>query len=108
MSKRGVEDFFQKITLGQQVSADDPVFKDYAGSDVETAKKLAFFNVLLKHGIIKPTKTLTILIDLLKEKQKAVFASAPDTDVLTKLSLRKPQKRGGYNLAGSNDQETTP
>ncbi len=99
MSRQNLKDFMEKFSLSQGISADDKNFSDYSGADTEIALSLAFFNVLIKHKIVDDQDpTIKIMMDLLKEQAKAVFASSPNTDVYTKLGFRRPRKERVVDL----------
>lgn len=108
MSRQNLKDFMEKFSLSQGISADDPNFADYSGADIEIALSLAFFNTMIKHKQIPDPEddpTISILMDLLKEQSKAVFASSPNTDVYTKLGFRRPRKERVVDL-GTNKTPT--
>jgi len=95
-----IRDMFDRILLGQQISAEDANFKDYAGCDIELSRTLSQMNVLIKHKIIDPTdKGISLFIDLLKEEIKAIMASSDKMDNLSKLSFRQPKHRDGIDLS---------
>lgn len=107
MSRRqDLKDFFEKISLAQRISSKDKAFVDYSGADTEISLSLAFFNTMIKHGILEsdeegnPTDpTIGLLMDLLKEQSKAVLASSPTTDIFTKLGFRVPKSERVLDFA---------
>lgn len=107
MSRRqNLEDFFEKISLAQRISFKDKAFVDYSSADTEIALSLAFFNTMIEFEIIdKEDETIKILMYLLKEQSKAVFASSPTTDVYTKLGFRLPKTERRRDL-GSDKTPT--
>ncbi len=106
MSRRqNIQDFFEKISLAQRISAGDRAFKDYSGADTEIALSLAFFNTMLKFKIIdEEDETVKILMYLLKEQSKAVLASSPNTDIFTKLGFRFPKSERVLDFGKESDK----
>ena len=98
-----IRDMFDRILLGQQISAEDPAFKDYAGCDTELSRTLAQINVFIKHKFLdEKDPAIKLLTDLLKEEIKAVMASSDKMDNLTKNAYRQPKSREGADMSGKD------
>ena len=76
----------QTSTMGQDLASEHPWYREYMGADIELAKTIAVFNVLIKHGIMSE-EDLALIKDILIEQNRATFASSDKTDNLTKISL---------------------
>jgi hypothetical protein len=76
----------QTSTMGQDLANDHPQFKEYMGSDVKLAKRIALFNVMVKHKLLT-RKDVALVKDIMIEQNRATFASSDKTDNLTKISL---------------------
>lgn len=95
-----LKDYFDTILLGQQISAKDPNFVDYAGCDTELSLKLSRINILEQYGFFQaiPESILAFIKDLIKEQIKAIMASSEKMDNLSKLSFRNPKAHRGIDL----------
>ena len=76
----------QTTTMGQDLASEHPWYKEYMGADIEIAKTIALFNVLIDQKII-PAEELKLIKAILVEQNRATFASSDKTDNLTKISL---------------------
>jgi len=90
--KRNKYEFAEQASLSQQLSSRYPEFKIYAGVDPGTAKRLSFFNVMIKHGKIDGNDpNIRLLMDLMIERNRAAFATSERTNEITKMGLLMPK-----------------
>lgn len=98
-----IKDFFERISLAQEISNNDPNIQDYAGCDTELSIKLAQINVLIDHELLEETEDILLIKDILKEKIKAVMASSDKMDNFSKLGFRTPRSLGGVSLRDTSE-----
>ena len=100
--RQNLEDFFEKISYAQRISARDRNFVDYATADIETARSIAFFNVLIEKGLMDANDpNVDLLMAILREDSKAILGASPNTDIFTKLGFRYPKSERVIDLGGT-------
>jgi len=69
-----------------------PEYSQYAGTDPKTSITLSRLRILAKHGIIDLNDSgIKLVVDLLNEKRKAMFATSEKVNEITKMGLQMPK-----------------
>ena len=85
--------FRQGASLSQKLGAKHEEYADYAGSDPKISLKLARLRILGQHKIINLEDSgLKLVWDLLNEERKALFATSPHVNEISKMGLQMPKK----------------
>jgi len=84
--------FRQGASLSQKLGAQNEEFADYAGSEPKVSLKLARLRILGQHGLIDmKDPEIKLMWDLLNEDRKALFATSPHTNEISKMGLMMPK-----------------
>lgn len=87
-------EFQQEASLSQQLAHKMKEYAQYAGSDPKTSLAIARLNVLIDLKIIDPEdKGIELVMRLLQEKRKALFATSEKVNEITKMGLQMPKAR---------------
>jgi len=89
--------FRQGANLAQQLSDLDNIFQHLAGTDPETSEAIAFFLTMGELGYIDlKDEGIKLLLALLNGKRKALFATSPTTNEISKMGLMMPKSDAVY------------
>lgn len=84
--------FYQESSLSQKLAHKMPEYSQYAGTDPKTSIALSRLKIFADHKIIDPTNpAIKLVIDLLNEKRKAIFATSERVNEITKMGLQMPK-----------------
>lgn len=97
MPQKSDFDFRQTASLSQQLADKDSIYSKLVGSDPEISKQIGVLSVLCKNKVIKKSKTINLVLDILDVMRKAAFATSEKTDVVTKLGLQMPRRNVVYD-----------
>lgn len=99
MTRRSKDEFVQQSSLSQKLAHMHPEYSEYAGTDQEISETLAIFNVLDKHKVLDMKQPMMKLVkDLLNERRKAIFATSPLVNEITKMGLQMPKEEPEVNF----------
>lgn len=91
-------EFRQQGLMSQTLSDMDPIFRDIAGCDPETAEAIGTLTILGQHNIIDlKSESWALIMDILKVKEKVSLATSPTTNEITKMGFRMPKKELVYD-----------
>lgn len=94
---RSKDEFIQQASLSQQLAHKHSEFSLYAGCDPETSQALANLTVFAKFGIINPEdQGIKLVMAILDEKRKALFATSEKVNEITKMGLMMPKSTDEY------------
>jgi len=104
---RSKYEFYKEASLSQQLAHRHPEYSDYAGCDTKTSLTLARLKILGKHNIIDLDDAgIKLLVDLLNEKRKAMFATSEKVNEITKMGLQMPKAEDEFYGTGDDDSNT--
>lgn len=87
-------EFQQEASLSQQLAHRMKEYAEYAGSDPETSLTIARLNVLIDKKILNgKSKVVQLILALLHEKRKALFATSERVNEITKMGMQMPKAR---------------
>jgi len=94
--------FYQEASLSQKLAHRDPIYKKLAGSDPATSEAIGAFLMWGKHGLLDLEEpSMKLFMDMLDVRRKALFATSPHTNEITKMGLQMP--RAEYEFDGTDD-----
>ena len=99
---RSKYEFYKEASLSQQLAHRMPEYSEYAGSDTDISKTIALFNTLHNHKLIDlKDPNWKFVKDLLNEQRKAIFATSPKVNEITKMGLQMPKAEDEFG--GTDD-----
>ena len=99
---RSKYEFYKEASLSQQLAYRMPEYSEYAGSDPDISKTIALLNHLHKHKLIDlKDPNWKFVKDLLNEQRKAIFATSPKVNEITKMGLQMPKAEDEFG--GTDD-----
>jgi len=91
-------EFRQQSTMSQLLGFLQPEFQELAGSDPETSESIAFFLALGNLGYVDlKDPSIILILALLNARRKALFATSPNTNEISKLGFMLPMKKVVYS-----------
>lgn len=95
--------FYQESSLSQKLADKHPEYTEYAGSDPKTSLLIARLNTLIKFKLLDPKdEGVKLIIALLQEKRKALFATSEKTNEITKMGLQMPKPEDVISTFGED------
>ena len=99
---RSKYEFYKEASLSQQLAYRMPEYSEYAGSDPDISKTIALLNHLHTHKLIDlKDPNWKFVKDLLNEQRKAIFATSPKVNEITKMGLQMPKAEDEFG--GTDD-----
>ena len=99
---RSKYEFYKEASLSQQLAHRMPEYSEYAGSDPDISKTIALLNHLHNHKLIDlKDPNWKFVKDLLNEQRKAIFATSPKVNEITKMGLQMPKAEDEFG--GTDD-----
>lgn len=90
--RRSKYEFRQEASLSQKLAYKYPEFGDYSGSDQRISLTIALLNHLANEKKIDlKDPSWRFVKGLLMEQRKAIFATSPKTNEITKMGLMMPK-----------------
>ena len=84
--------FYQESSLSQKLAHRHPEYSEYAGTDQRISLKIATFKTFAHFGYIDLEEPgIKLLMYLLNEKRKAMFATSEKVNEITKMGLQMPR-----------------
>ena len=100
--QRSKYEFYKEASLSQQLAYRMPEYSEYAGSDPDISKTIALLNHLHNHELIDlKDPNWKFVKDLLNEQRKAIFATSPKVNEITKMGLQMPKAEDEFG--GTDD-----
>lgn len=97
-------EIYKDASLSQQLAKQCPEYSMYAGADPRTSLTIARLNVLIAAKILNPKdKGIQLIMDLLNEKRKALFATSDRVNEITKMGLQMPRGRSEVDFADEEE-----
>lgn len=94
---RSKYEFWKEASLSQQLADKDGDYIELAGSDPETSVAIQNLKVMGNFGIIDLNEPkFKLLLALLNGRRKALFATSPQTNEITKMGLQMPKAEDIY------------
>ena len=103
MTKSEAE-IFQDSLMGQRLAYDDSDFKELAGTDPKTSLKIQSLKDLISLGILdKEDPLVNMMLVLLNGRRKALFATSPQVNEISKMSMMLPKGVEAYSGRRAKD-----
>jgi hypothetical protein len=101
------EEFIQQASLSQQLSHKHPEFQDYSGSDAKVSLTIAALKSFAHFGYIDvETPGLKLIMFLLNEQRKAIFATSEKVNEITKMGLMMPKSTDAFEATENDGKDT--
>ena len=98
---RSKYEFYKEASLSQQLAHRNPEYSDYAGADPDISMTLALLNHLDTHKMIDlDDPSWKFIKGLLNEQRKAIFATSPKVNEITKMGLQMPKAEDEFGGTG--------
>ena len=102
---RGKEQFKIEASLSQQLGFRIPDYQDLAGSDPETSIAIQAIKDMVTLGFLdKNDGGVTILLTLLNGRRKALFATSPHVNEISKMGMQMPRSEDIWS--GKDEKES--
>ena len=99
-------EFREQSTLSQQLSSVYPEFAEYAGADPHISTTIAHLKVFIKFGYLDGEDPgVKLLLALLNERRKALFATSERVNEITKMGMQMPRVRDVVEIEPDDDEE---